>query len=129
MAAGHPTHAGHGGNGRRHWTGRQIDDALAGRAGTGDALRRRLADEQAVARAAHILLAGRRVPDGGRLHAPRTLDHVLVPLVRDVDHALAHAARHHRHRLVVEVGRHLVRPRSVTAMLTQFWAAADKRMR
>lgn len=117
MTTGHPAHPWHGGNGRCHWTGRQIDDPLAGRPGTGNPLRGGLADEQTVARTAHVLFAGRCIPDRSGLHAPWTLDNMLVPLVRDIDHALTHPARHHRHRLVVEVRRHLVRSGCRSSML------------
>ena len=53
-----------------------------------------LADEQAVARAPHVLPPLRGVPDGRGLPAEVALDHVLVPLAGDVDGGLAHAARH-----------------------------------
>lgn len=42
----------------------EVDDALAVLSRTGDAHRRRLADQQAVARAANVLLAGRSDLDG-----------------------------------------------------------------
>lgn len=118
VAAAHATHARHRGSGRRHGTGRQIDDSLAAGPRTGDPLRRRLADQQAIARTADVLFAGRCIPDGGRLTAARTLDHMLVPFARDIDHALAHAASDHRHRLILEIRGHLVRPRCCTPILS-----------
>ena len=59
--------------GRRSRGGRgggEGDDALAGGAGAGDALGAGLADQQAVAGAPHVLLAGHGVLDGLRARWP-----------------------------------------------------------
>jgi len=61
VTARDPTHARHGGHRRGHRTRRQVNDPLAVGPGTGDPLRRALADEQAVAWTAHILFARRRI--------------------------------------------------------------------
>lgn len=129
-------HARHRRHRRRHGTRRQIDDALAIWPRTRDALRRTLADQQTVARTAHVLFAGRCVSDGlcakgncslvgftekktiriiglscisyRRLFAVQTLDDVLLALGADIDHGVAHATRHHWRSAL---GRLLVRRR------------------
>lgn len=64
MAAGDAAHARHGGHGRGDGTRGQVDNPLAIGPGASDALRRALADQQTVARAAHVLLARRSIPNG-----------------------------------------------------------------
>lgn len=64
VATGDTAHARHGGHWRCHWAGGQIDDALAIGSGTSDALRWALADQEAIARAAHVLLAWGSIPNG-----------------------------------------------------------------
>jgi hypothetical protein len=87
---------------RSRWS--EADDSLAIGPGARNALAGVLADEQAVARAPHVLSSRGRVPDGRGLGAAGALDHVLVALAGNVDGALAHPARHHgrsaAHRVV-----------------------------
>lgn len=59
--AGDTTQAGLRGHGRCDRARGQVDDPLAVGPRAGDALRRRLADQQTVAWTAHVLLAGRRI--------------------------------------------------------------------
>lgn len=63
MGACHPAHSRSRGNGRRHRTGRQINDPLAVRPGTGNSLRRALAYQETVARTTHVLFARRGIPN------------------------------------------------------------------
>lgn len=63
----------------------QADDPLAVWPGAGDPLTGVFAYEEAVARAADVLAAGRGVADGRGLVAVGALDHVLVALAGDVD--------------------------------------------
>ncbi len=54
------------------------------------------ADEQTIARTAHVLPPSGRIPNGCCLPAERALDHMLLTLSRDVDGHLAHATCHRR---------------------------------
>ncbi len=82
---------------------RQAYDPLAVLPRASDALTRRLADEEAIARTPHVLATGGRVADGRGFGALAALDHVLIAFARYVDHVLADATRDHRTRAVEAV--------------------------
>lgn len=64
MAAGNAAHAGHWEQRRRDRARGQIDDAFAVGPRAGHPLGRALANQQTVARASYILLAGRCISNG-----------------------------------------------------------------
>lgn len=119
VATGDTAHARHGGHWRCHWAGGQIDDALAIGSGTSDALRWALADQEAIARAAHVLLAWGSIPNGLQgetknkgincccclllesthscLIAVGALDHMLLTFGCYVNHVLTHPTGDHGH--------------------------------